>query len=341
MQLSVKLIGALFVVFVAESSLLRADGPMSTPAGSTSNRPVVIAHRGASGYVPEHTYAAKAMAHAQGADFLEQDVVLTKDDVPIVLHDIHLESVTDVAQVFPGRARQDGKYYAIDFTLAEIRQLAVSERFNPKTQKAVFPQRFPAHQGRFRVSTLAEELTLIQGLNQSTGRIAGIYPELKQPAFHLAAGKDITRIVLDVLAEFHYTDPTHPCYLQCFEAEQLRRIRDEFGSRLKLVQLVSDKECRAAMVDEATLRSKMAEIATYADGIGPPLNVVFQEDHPTELVAAAHAAGLVVHPWTCRADQVLTGFHDFASLHDALRAVKIDGVFSDFPDQSRKLFDRK
>lgn len=85
---------------------------------------LVIAHRGASGYLPEHTIAAKAMAYAQGADFIEQDLVMSKDDHVIVLHDHHLETVTDVRDVFPGRARADGRYYVIDFTLAELRQLA-------------------------------------------------------------------------------------------------------------------------------------------------------------------------------------------------------------------------
>jgi len=90
--------------------------------------PIVIAHRGASGYLPEHSLESKAMAHAMGADFLEQDVVLTSDGVPIVLHDIHLDSTTDVARLFPGRAREDGRYYALDFNLQEIKALSLHER---------------------------------------------------------------------------------------------------------------------------------------------------------------------------------------------------------------------
>ena len=90
--------------------------------------PIVIAHRGASGYLPEHTLAAKALAHGMGANFIEQDVVLSKDGTAIVLHDIHLDSTTDVAQRFPGRARADGRFYAIDFDIQEIRQLRVHER---------------------------------------------------------------------------------------------------------------------------------------------------------------------------------------------------------------------
>jgi glycerophosphoryl diester phosphodiesterase len=93
---------------------------------------LVIAHRGASGYLPEHTLEAKVLAYEMGADYLEQDLVLTKDDVPIVMHDIHLETISDVALRFPDRKRSDGQFYALDFTLAEIKQLRVNERINPK-----------------------------------------------------------------------------------------------------------------------------------------------------------------------------------------------------------------
>ena len=146
-------------------------------ATAVESRPLVIAHRGASGYLPEHTLAAKAMAHGQGADYIEQDLVLSKDDVPVVLHDVHIDTVTDVAKVFPARKRADGRYYALDFTVAELKRLRVSERFNAKTGARVFPGRFPAGLAEFRISTLEEELQLIQGLNQCTGRVAGIYPE--------------------------------------------------------------------------------------------------------------------------------------------------------------------
>ncbi|MCL4148216.1 UNVERIFIED_CONTAM: hypothetical protein GTU68_034137, partial [Idotea baltica] len=162
---------------------------------------IVIAHRGASGYLPEHTLEAKALAYGMGADYLEQDVVLTKDDIPVVMHDIHLDEVTDVRIKFPERHRKDGRYYAIDFTLAEIKQLHVSERFNHKTLKPVFPHRFSSPLDVFKISTLAEEIQFIQGLNNSTGKDVGIYPELKAPAFHHEHDKDLAAIVLQVLAE--------------------------------------------------------------------------------------------------------------------------------------------
>jgi len=106
-----------------------------------SAAPIVIAHRGASGYLPEHTLEAKALAYGLGADYLEQDVVATRDAQLVVLHDLHLDDVTDVASRFPGRQRADGRHYAIDFDLAELQQLAVSERRKPGSRSARFPER--------------------------------------------------------------------------------------------------------------------------------------------------------------------------------------------------------
>jgi glycerophosphoryl diester phosphodiesterase len=137
---------------------------------------LVIAHRGASGYLPEHTLESAAYAHALGADFIEQDVVLSRDGELVVLHDIHLETTTDVAARFPGRARADSRYYAIDFSWPELRSLAVRERFDPVTGKAVFPGRFPDNGGPFRLCTLEEQLRLIEArrLMQSQGTSASI-----------------------------------------------------------------------------------------------------------------------------------------------------------------------
>ena len=133
---------------------------------------IVIAHRGASGYLPEHTLPAKAMAYAQGADYLEQDLVMTKDDQLVVLHDHYLDRVTDVAERFPDRARKDGRYYAIDFTLAEIRSLKFTEGFEIENGKKVqvYPGRFPMGKSDFRIHTFEEEIEFVQGLNRQKHR---------------------------------------------------------------------------------------------------------------------------------------------------------------------------
>jgi glycerophosphoryl diester phosphodiesterase len=181
------------------SGALLMGGAPGTASTSLAEK-IVIAHRGASGYLPEHTLAAKAVAHAMGADYIEQDVVLSRDGVPVVLHDIQIETVTDVATMFPGRARADGRFYAIDFSLDELKALTVMERADERGEQ-VFPDRFPRGASSFRIPTLAEEIELIQGLNLSTGREAGIYPEIKAPAWHRAQGQDISAIVLGVLAD--------------------------------------------------------------------------------------------------------------------------------------------
>ena len=160
---------------------------MALLATESMAQKIVIAHRGASGYLPEHTLEAKAMAYAMGADYIEQDVVMTADDQLIVLHDITLDRTTNVDEVFPDRARDDGRYYAIDFTLAEIRRLSATEGFRllPNGEKQQgYASRFPMGSSSFKVPTFQEEIQLIQGLNKSTGNDIGIYPEIKQPAFH-------------------------------------------------------------------------------------------------------------------------------------------------------------
>lgn len=310
---------------------------------ATAPEKIVVAHRGACGYLPEHTLPAKAMAHAMGADYIEQDVVLTKDDVPIVLHDHYLDTISDVARKFPGRTRKDGRYYAIDFTLDEVRSLRASERFDRKTGKAVFPQRFPGRASHFAIPTLAEEIELIQGLNKSTGRNAGIYPEIKNPSFHRKEGKDISKIVLGVLKKYGYETKDDKCFLQCFDAEELRRIREDLGCRLNLVQLVAENDWNEAPTDYDKMKTRegIRKVAEYADGLGPwmPQLVtgVNRDGSPrmTGLLAWAHEQGLKVHPYTFRADAM----PDYATSFDDLLRIfyyraGVDGVFTDFPDKA-------
>jgi glycerophosphoryl diester phosphodiesterase len=159
---------------------------------------LVIAHRGASGYLPEHTLEAKALAYGMGADYLEQDVVATRDDELVVIHDIFLDRVSNVAEKFPDRKRDDGRFYARDFDLAEIRTLRAWERRGDDGITAVFPKRFPTGQGAFQIPTLREEIKLVQGLNKSTGRSVGMYVEIKRPAWHKGEGVDISPILLQL-----------------------------------------------------------------------------------------------------------------------------------------------
>ena len=282
-------------------------------------QPAVIAHRGAPGYVPEHTNASYAMAYAMGADYIEQDLVMSKDGVLLCLHDRELDDVTNVAEVSPGRAREDGKFYAADFTVDEIKSLHVTERWTG---------RFPQGKGHFVVITLAESIELVQGLNEVMGRDIGIYPELKFVEWHAEQGFDMEAELLRVLSEYGYEGPDANVFVQCFEAAPLKRMREELGSTLPQVQLIADRNDFRHMVEDEGLD----EIAAYAQGIGPSKNYILRDP---SLVERAHERGLVLHPYTVRADDLPGAFEDHA---DEVRTLfvehGIDGVFTDQPDQT-------
>jgi glycerophosphoryl diester phosphodiesterase len=307
---------------------------------AAETRPLIIAHRGASGYLPEHTLAAKALAYGQGADFLEQDVVLSKDGVPVIFHDTHIDTTTDVAKKFPGRQRADGRFYALDFTVAELKQLNVTERFNPKTGKAAFPKRFPVGLGSFQVVTLEEEIQFIQSLNRSTGRNVGIYPELKAPAWHRQEGRDLSAAVLPLLRKYGYDAKDSACYVQCFEYAEIKRLRGELGWKGKLIMLLGGKGKGPGETDFTYLQTDagLAELAQVVDGIGPPISSVVTGKTPaerqvTDLAARARKAGLKSHPYTLRADELPKCVASVDELLSALfTEAKVDGLFTDFPD---------
>lgn len=302
--------------------------------------PLVIAHRGASGYLPEHTLEAKSSAHALGADYLEQDLVLTKDNVPIVVHDIYLDTVTDVAVRFPVRKRADGRFYAIDFALGEIKQMRVHERIDPKTKRPVFPGRFPVDDATFQISTLEEELQLVQGLNRSTGRTVGIYPELKKPKWHREQGRDLARIVLPILARYGYATKADACFLQCFEFSEIKRLRGELGWRGRLIMLIDSKAREEDGTDHDYLctAAGIEQLAGLVDGIGPANGRLASWDehgkmHASALSRLAHDAKLAIHPFTVRKDELPKNCPSLDALHAALfRELGVEGTFSDFSD---------
>ena len=316
---------------------------LASVAAAQPAQPIVIAHRGASGYLPEHTIAAKAYAHALGADYIEQDLVLSKDDVPVVLHDIHLDTTTDVAQRFPGRKRADGRYYALDFTVAEMKQLRVTERFNAKTGRQVYAGRFPVGLSTFGISTLEEELQLIQGLNRATGRSAGIYPEIKQPAWHRAQGRDISRAVLPILIRHGYATKADPCFLQCFELTEVRRLREELGWQGRLVMLIGGgrKGDDGTDYDQLCSAEGLRALAKLADGIGPTIARLVTwapgggAPTLTPLGRLAQGEKLALHPYTVRTDDLPKDCPSLDAVHAALfRELRVEGVFTDFPDQT-------
>ncbi len=317
---------------------------------SAFNEKIVIAHRGASGYLPEHTLASKTLAYAMGAHFLEQDIVLTTDDHPIVLHDIYLDTMTNVASAFPARVRDDGRYYAIDFTLTEIKTLRVSERVNPATKSVVYPNRFPWGKSRFEIATLREEIELIQGLNKNLGRDVGLYPEIKAPKFHTREGKDILKTVLPILQGYGYIDKESRCFLQCFDSDTLRDLRFKWRTHLPLVQLLGD-ECReweAFQSGHLRMEVWLNDIAAYADGIAPDMELVYGKGaHPerpglSSLIDQAHSLGLFVHPYNCQADVL----PEYAKTMEEVLEIfysefNVEGLFTDFPDRVVRFLEKK
>ncbi len=306
---------------------------------------VVIAHRGASGYLPEHTLPAKALAYAMGADFLEQDVVASRDDELVVLHDIHLDRVSNVAEAFPERARPDGRYYVRDFDLDELRSLRVWERMEADGTPA-FSGRYPPRSGDFRMHALRDELELLRALNLSTGRNVGVYPEIKSPAWHRGEGVDITPVLLTELAAFGFDRRSDAAVVQCFDADELVRIRNSFASDLRLVQLVGENAWREAPCDYDAMRTPqgLAALAATVDGIGPWIEQLYhagpEGPRSSGLVEAAHAAGLEVHPYTFRRDSLPKGFTSPEAVLDLLvKDLGVDGLFTDFPDTLRRYID--
>jgi glycerophosphoryl diester phosphodiesterase len=281
---------------------------------------VIIAHRGACGYLPEHTLASYAMAYAMGAHYIEPDLAMTRDQVLICLHDSTLEATTNVAEIFPDRKRGDGKYYPADFLLEEIRQLHTRERF---------PQRFPRETQLFQIPTLEEMIQLIQGLNTVTGRNVGIYPELKDPSFYKDENLPFAEKLLEILSRYGYEGPNAKVFIQCFSPSMLMQLRDEYKTTLPLMQLISDN----AMLEGLG----MEKIAGYAQAIGPNKKCI--EDDAT-LTERAHAAGLLVHPYTFRADLVSSKYKTIENeLNIFLFEHNIDGGFIDHPDKMKSVLD--
>ena len=297
----------------------------------------IFAHRGASGYLPEHSLPSAALAHGFNPDYIEPDLVLTKDNHLIVIHDIHLDSTTNVESLFPKRKRKDGRYYAIDFTLAEIKKLSLNERQNKKGQP-VFKSRFPQTDLQLRIPTFEQFVDLIEGLNKSRRQSVGIIPEIKAPEFHKKEGKDILRAFM----KFYETKkPSMEVILQCFHSETLKRLKKEFPSApFKRLQLIADDSWGEASdnYSEMLTQKGLKNISKYADAIGPWIPQLVTKPKSNSATANsvtrwAQKAGLKVYPYTFRKD-ALPPFAKTPKtlMHFLKKKAKVDGVFTDFPD---------
>ncbi|WP_109809183.1 glycerophosphodiester phosphodiesterase [Sphingosinithalassobacter portus] len=310
--------------------------------------PIVIAHRGASGERPEHSLLSYDLAITQGADFIEPDLVSTKDGVLVARHENNIADTTDVADhaEFADRrttklidGREETGWFTEDFTLAELRTLRVRERL---------PQLRPGntgYDGQAQIPTLAEIIELAKRRSAELGRTIGIYPETKHPGYFASIGLPLEPPLLAALREAGWDRADAPVFIQSFEVDNLKALHRE--TPVRLIQLVAPfgkpadggAQSYAAMVTPAGL----AEIATYAFGIGPEKSMILPDwnGDPTSLVADAHAAGLRVHPWTFRTENLflppaLRGSDtapDGAMEREIARyiGIGVDGFFTDYP----------
>lgn len=297
--------------------------------------PQIIAHRGASGYLPEHTLAAVILAHGMDVDYIEQDLVVSKDDQLVVLHDIYLDHVTDVATRFPQRKRADGRFYAVDFTLAELKTLRVTSRHAEQPRQV----ELTARQGgeMFRISTFAEQIALISQLNQGRDKQIGFYPEVKQAAWHRKQGKDISKLVVSALTEAGLNHPDAKVMVQCFDFAETQRLRNQLGLKTGLVQLIGESDWGNPESDYAWLQSEpgLQAIAKVAQGIGPWHRQLYQVENGqvSAFARMAKQHGLLIHPYTVNFDDAPQGMNFEQLQHMLFEKVKVDGVFTDYPDR--------
>jgi glycerophosphoryl diester phosphodiesterase len=335
------------LTFLAMLFLIRTSALPTCAAAEPTNEdlqsaPLVIAHRGASGYLPEHTLPAVALAHGLGADMIEQDVIVSKDGELIVIHDRILDHVTNVAKIFPSRKRADGHFHVADFTLPELRTLNVHERTDPKSGQLQHPARFPLGKGHFHLATLAEHAELIQGLNHSTGRDVTMLVELKDPTWHREQGHDMGQLTLDALAKQGFKSRTDSAIVQSFDMAEMRRLREKLHTDLRIVQLMNEDTLKLAPhATREQISAALGKVAQYADGIGPSVEMLLALTHKAdgltlaELIELAHEADLTVYCYTFRIESVPKEFSSFEELVETFTEAGVDGIITDFPDKVR------
>ena len=279
----------------------------------TETKKLLIAHRGASSYAPEHTIESYQLALKQGADFIEQDLQITRDGQLICMHDQTLERTTNVKEVFPNRYREElvqgssvRRWYIMDFSLKEIKQLDAGTWFNSKFHGATVP-------------TFQEAIDLVRGK-------AGLYPETKAPEVYGRLGLDMEQLLIDSLKKNRLGERSSnkhmPVIIQSFSADSLRKLFGLLKTKIPLVLLINE-EMRGHWLTDDGLR----ETKQFATGIGPAKALLDKQ-----LVTRAHTIGLSVTPWTFR----LTDMGSFKTLSDEMRyylyELGVDALFTDNPD---------
>ena len=289
--------------------------------GVAQASPLVIAHRGASGYYPEHTLEAYAAAMKMGADYIEPDLVLTKDGHLVVRHDIYLETTTNVTDVFPQRKSRVGEregWFVSDFTLREIKQLRARQSFDGRSK---------ADDDKYEIPTLGEVIRLVTDAEEKTGRKTGIYPELKAPAYFRAQGFDMASILLADLQQHGLDKKGSMVFIQSFDPEVLRQLNTR--TALPLVMLLKPRS-REEMNEP---NMPLDEVSDFADGVGAMKYLLINAaGEDSGFMARAKQQGLFVHAWTFREDDLPPSFNTGAEELQRYLNLGIDGFFTDFPD---------
>ena len=340
------------------------------PGEALADERLVVGHRGAAGYRPEHTRASYELAARMGADYIEPDVVSTRDGVLVTRHENDISGTTDV-EAHPEFAERrttktiDGRsitgWFTEDFTLAELRTLRAEERLPDLRDENTL------YDGLYQVPTLDEVLALRADLSRELGRDIGVYVETKHPTYFDSIGLSLEEPLMADLREAKLDKSRSPVFIQSFETSNLREL-DDAGVRVPLVQLIGGSGAPYDLVAKGDQRTYdhlasaegLAEIATYADGVGPDKNRVIPVGpdealgEPTGLVDDAHEVGLLVHPYTFRnensflppalqdAGEAPDDYGRALDEHRAFWEAGIDGMFTDNPDTgvlSRDLFE--
>jgi glycerophosphoryl diester phosphodiesterase len=351
------LIATLALALAGGASAVAAEP--GAPAGNRDDaRPLVLGHRGASAYRPEHTLASYELAARMGADYIEPDLVTTKDGVLVARHEPEIGSTTDVAAHPEFAARRTTKsldgvattgWFTEDFTLAELKTLRAKERIPDIRQENTI------WNGRERVPTFQEVIDLAKRMSRELRREIGIYPETKHPTYFRKQGLPLEPALVQTLDRNGLNRPGAKVFVQSFEVSNLKALDRQL--RVPLIQLTSSTGAPFDFVDTGDPRTYadlvtaagLREIARYADGVGPEKIQVIPRDAagnlttPTNLVRDAHAARLQVHPYTFRAENnfLPTNLRSSADLReygnlfaelDAYFAAGIDGFFTDNAD---------
>ncbi|WP_230688952.1 glycerophosphodiester phosphodiesterase [Micromonospora sp. WMMD558] len=353
------LAGALLAATVAVPAVTASADP--APAADRSradDRPIVIGHRGASGYRPEHTLEAYRLAIRQGADYIEPDLVATRDGVLVARHENEIGGTTDVAARPEFAARRttrtiDGVavtgWFTEDFTLAELKTLRAKERLpQVRTQNTAFD-------GQFEVPTLQEVVDLARAEGRARGRTIGIYPETKHPTYFASIGLPLEKPLVEVLRRNKLTHRNSPVIIQSFETANLRQLNKVIDVKLAQLLNASGRPYDFTVAGDTRTYRDLATpaglewIAGYADGVGVNKDLIVPRDAtgkllaPTTLVRDAHREKLIVHAWTFRAENQFlpadlrigadpNARGDIQAEYELFYGLGLDGVFTDHPD---------